>query len=74
MSDDYKPSGPYAEIESGNAYIVTESGWGERHHWIVGAANLKEAQQQHGWTRQLHHSRRVRRARTSDLEQGWPVR
>lgn len=49
------------------AYVVTTKSWGHSYDRIEWAASLKEAKAAHGWTRELHTTRSVRRAAPTDL-------
>lgn len=63
MSDD-----PFLKIDGANAYLVTQWEWTGTivSHWLVTAPSLAEAKRTDGWTRQMHATRTVRRARQSD--------
>lgn len=60
-----------------HAYVVTSSSPWRTYSWVVYAETMADAKAQHGWTRELHCSRRVRRARLTDSElrvENQPVR
>lgn len=59
---------PYANDDDGSPlYVVTRREWGRSYDRLVKAPTLKEAKRDYGYTRELHVSVRVRRARCSDV-------
>lgn len=48
-------------------YVVETYMWGKMYKRIEYAPNLTAAKAAHGWTRQLHTSKHVRRARVADM-------
>jgi hypothetical protein len=49
------------------AYAITSATWGRQYTRIEWAPTLKDAKRDFGWTRQLHTTITVRRARISDM-------
>ena len=49
------------------AYVVATHSWGRTSERIEWSESLKDAKAQHGWTRQQHTSRTVRRATVEDV-------
>ncbi len=58
----------YAENEHGRLYVLTVSSWGRTTERLVLAESLAAARGTFGWTRDLHESRKVRRATVEDVE------
>ncbi len=58
----------YASTADGNLYVRTTTWFGRKAERLVVAANLRAAQHQFGWTRDLHTSIHLRRATQKDYE------
>ena len=48
-------------------YVRTVSSWGRKFHSLVAAKSLREAKEQHGWSRNRYESIRVHRATVDEL-------
>lgn len=58
---------PYATDDGDPVYVLERREWGRMSETLVAAPTLKDAKERFGWTRELHVSLRVRRARVSDV-------
>lgn len=62
------------KVDGLNPYLVTTRNFGNRWHRIEYATDLAAAKESYGWTRQMHTTKSVRRARVEDrqlTDEGW---